>query len=151
MLETALTEAEVLCEGVLIRPTLAGLLAVHEEGTHLPSADIQIQYAAGSAAIALGEYYMSMKEPEEAWVYLEDAVDIGKRLKYYQLRSDAMKGTCRTRMHYANQLHIIQTKLACYQTLIQTRVSSPACSCVTGCCSQQHGIRIFICQHWPMA
>ena len=65
MLETALTEAEVLCEGVLIRPTLAGLLAVHEEGTHLPSADIQIQYAAGSAAIALGEYYMSIKEPEE--------------------------------------------------------------------------------------
>ncbi|KAL0038316.1 hypothetical protein WJX77_001887 [Trebouxia sp. C0004] len=91
MLETALTEAEVLCEGVLIRPTLAGLLAVHEEGTQLPSAGTQIQYAAGSAAIALGEYYMSMNEPEEAWVYLDSAVDIAKHLKYYQLRSDAMK------------------------------------------------------------
>ena len=29
----------------------------------------------------------------QAWVYLEDAVDIAKRVKYYQLRSDAMKGT----------------------------------------------------------
>ncbi len=65
MLETALTEDEVICEGVLIRPTLAGLLAVHEEGTQLPTADISIQYAAGSAALALGEYYLSMHEPEE--------------------------------------------------------------------------------------
>jgi len=145
-------------------------------------------------------------------------VDIAKRLKYYQLRSDAMKGTnpchlslcfvpnsrfinrfqslglpafthcmlrkiaevnvypqfareawgkgqsrrfsrahfvlepelsqhvlLRASMRYANQLCVTQTKLACYQTLIQSRVSSQACSCVTGCCSQQNGIRTFIC------
>ena len=65
MLETALTEDEVICEGVFICPTLAGLLAVHEEGTQLPTADISIQYAAGSAAYALGEYYLSMNEPKE--------------------------------------------------------------------------------------
>ena len=65
MLETALIEDEVICEGVLIRPTLAGLLAVHEEGTQLPTADISIQYAAGSAALALGAYYLSTHEPEE--------------------------------------------------------------------------------------
>lgn len=65
MLETALTEDEVLCEGVLVRPSLAGLLAIHEDGTQLPRADVEAQYAAGSAATALGEYYMSLNEPEE--------------------------------------------------------------------------------------
>ena len=154
----------------------------------------------------------------QAWIYLEDAVDIAKRLKYYQLRSDAMKGShpchlslcfvscsqyfcmiqrfqssglpafthCMLRityiiivqeqhghkvkpfpyrlsravvlepelnqhvllhasMHNANQLCLIQTKPACCPTLIQTPVTSQACSCVTRCCSQQNGTRTFTC------